>query len=440
MADATKYNPLVAWKTVANNVAQLTRETVNDPATYKIKAAYTDSNDLGFGSVEVGYTFTDYIGNPYRISNTQTIDVYSTVVKYGYLYNWYSVSDSRKITSSNDWVVPTRNEFLTVISYVSGDARLLKEVGTTYWESNAGATNETMFNARGAGLRYDDDGTFDGIKVWLILWTSSIYTAGYAQQIQMYSYNDDIVAYETTSSSYKAGNAVRLLYTGSGTPTSYVGNDGSIYSVVKIGDQYWLASNLAETKYRNGDSISVITDDTEWSTATTEARCAYNNDNTNAATTTQIGEYYNLTVVDDFRTGHAPTSGHIGYVHKSAYKGYSLYLPSHAFRHLHPTAQQNNQKYSLAILWGNDPNSHRYPFTASTEPKITNYQGTQVDGRKLSEDYGENPKVRLMQTDEFGNTIERTERSYFQLVDGKIDVITFGTLPDVIDGYIEISR
>lgn len=221
MADATKYNPTVCWKTIASNVVQLTRETIGDPATYKITVSFVDSNDIGAGQKLTGYYFTDFLGNPYSIIAT----------------------------------------------------------GTSF-----------------------------------------------------------------------------------------------------------------------------------------------------------------ISVSDDFRTGECPRSGHIGYVHKSAYKGYSLYLPSHAFRHLHPTALQTNNKYAMAILWNNDPNPYRISFSATTEPKIVNYQSLQLDGRNLSEDYGEDPKCRLMQIDESGNIIERTEKPYYELIDGKIDVITFGILPDPIDCYIEISR
>lgn len=77
------------------------------------------------------------------------------------------------------------------------------------------------------------------------------------------------------------GTALRLVYVGSGTPTNYVGNDGKIYRIVKIGTQYWLADNLAETKYRDGSTIPEVTDNTAWSNLTTGARCVYNNDESN---------------------------------------------------------------------------------------------------------------------------------------------------------------
>jgi hypothetical protein len=40
----------------------------------------------------------------------------------------------------------------------------------------------------------------------------------------------------------------------------------------------WLAYNLAETKFRNGNTIPEITDETDWKEATGAALCAYDND------------------------------------------------------------------------------------------------------------------------------------------------------------------
>ena len=79
----------------------------------------------------------------------------------------------------------------------------------------------------------------------------------------------------------KRGHGIRLVYTGAGTPTSYTGNDGKVYRVVTIGTQTWLADNLAETKFRNGDTISEVTDNATWAALTTGARCVYNNDESN---------------------------------------------------------------------------------------------------------------------------------------------------------------
>jgi hypothetical protein len=227
MSDSTKYNPLVSWRTLALNVYQLTRETVNDPATYRITVNPIDRNDLNAGTKTIGYYFTDYNGIPYTIINT-------------------------------------------------------------------------------------------------------------------------------------------------------------------------------------------------------------------ASTT--------IDVSDDFKTGLCPTSGRCGIVHKSAYKGYSLYLPSHLFRHLHPIAIQNNYKYSMSILWGNDPNPRRISFSAIEQPAIADYRSdlTDMDGITFnpSEDYGQHPKFEVWQeidTDIYSRlpidpVVTRSS------IDGLIDSVIWSGTGETITGYIIISR
>lgn len=53
--------------------------------------------------------------------------------------------------------------------------------------------------------------------------------------------------------------------------------DGNVYSIVKIGTQYWMAQNLRVTRYCNGDSIPLLTNDTAWGSSQNGARCYYNN-------------------------------------------------------------------------------------------------------------------------------------------------------------------
>jgi len=77
------------------------------------------------------------------------------------------------------------------------------------------------------------------------------------------------------------------------------GNDGKTYTTVRIGDQWWMAENLKESQYRNGDAIPEVTDDVNWSGLSTGARCAYNNDANNESDT--YGYLYNWYAVDDSR-------------------------------------------------------------------------------------------------------------------------------------------
>lgn len=54
--------------------------------------------------------------------------------------------------------------------------------------------------------------------------------------------------------------------------------EGNIYKTITIGTQTWMAENLKTTKYRNGNSISNVTDNEVWGNLTTPGYCWYDND------------------------------------------------------------------------------------------------------------------------------------------------------------------
>lgn len=83
--------------------------------------------------------------------------------------------------------------------------------------------------------------------------------------------------------------------------------DGHEYPILAIGKQIWMAENLRVTRYRNGDTISYITDTAAWSACTTGAYCNYNNDTGNVAT---HGRLYNWHAINDSRK-IAPEGWHI---------------------------------------------------------------------------------------------------------------------------------
>ena len=83
--------------------------------------------------------------------------------------------------------------------------------------------------------------------------------------------------------------------------------DGNVYKTIKIGNQWWMAENLKVTRYRNGEPLPNITDNTEWGITTTGAYCSYDNDNTNIII---YGFLYNWYVIDDNRN-IAPAGWHV---------------------------------------------------------------------------------------------------------------------------------
>ena len=78
-------------------------------------------------------------------------------------------------------------------------------------------------------------------------------------------------AYATNSSGTTYGQEFQFI-----TPVTDF--EGNMYKTVKIGTQVWMAENLKATKYNDGTDIPLITDNTEWSNATSAAYCWYNND------------------------------------------------------------------------------------------------------------------------------------------------------------------
>lgn len=74
--------------------------------------------------------------------------------------------------------------------------------------------------------------------------------------------------------------------------------DGNVYKTVKIGDQWWMAENLKVARYRNGDSIHVVTDNNTWASYAEGACCGYDNDPANIAV---YGRLYNWNAVNDSR-------------------------------------------------------------------------------------------------------------------------------------------
>ena len=82
--------------------------------------------------------------------------------------------------------------------------------------------------------------------------------------------------------------------------------DGNIYHTVTIGTQVWMVENLKTTKYRNGDAIPLVADDT-WPSLTTGAYCNYDED---PSLGNKYGKLYNGYALKDSRK-IAPAGWHI---------------------------------------------------------------------------------------------------------------------------------
>lgn len=222
--------------------------------------------------------------------NTGIVIPSFTNIKYGYLYNAYVVNDSRNVANT-DWRMPEGADFLTLISFLFSEQGLkCSEVGTDYSIEflSYTATNSAKFNARKSSIRDGNAGSFldNNTEPGWYAWTT---TLGLWQQLgYKITYNSDDSIYSTFrmgGSFFADGLSIRLIKDvttlNDGEEGTYTGNDGTIYRTICIGTQEWVADNLAETKYRNGDIIPNVTDGAEWAALITGALCAYNNDENN---------------------------------------------------------------------------------------------------------------------------------------------------------------
>ena len=93
-----------------------------------------------------------------------------TIATYGRLYNWFAISDTRKIAPTG-WHVASRNDWTTLYYSVGeNDGAALKEKGVLHWLSpNTGAENTSGFTALPGGHR-TPDGAFDIIGAWGNWW------------------------------------------------------------------------------------------------------------------------------------------------------------------------------------------------------------------------------------------------------------------------------
>jgi uncharacterized protein (TIGR02145 family) len=161
---------------------------------------------------------------------------------YGGIYNWFAVNTGK--LAPDGWHVPTEAEFKMMVEYLGGKSVAggkMKEAGMVHWLSpNTAATNSSGFTAVPAGYRWDTLG-FNGITAYNYLWTSTQFEQQGAWGFALYFDKEEITRLQYYQS---AGFSVRCIEdSGPGTFTDT--RDGKSYKTIRIGNQTWLAENLA---------------------------------------------------------------------------------------------------------------------------------------------------------------------------------------------------
>jgi uncharacterized protein (TIGR02145 family) len=130
--------------------------------------------------------------------------------KYGKLYNWYAVNDSRGLAPTG-YHVPSVNEWYTLSAYLSGysidPGGELKEANSCSWyPPNIGATDSTGFTGLPGGL--NQGGFYSSLNNVGYFWTFTL-TLGQANHIYLWTNNAEI-NFDTSVYFYN-GMSVRFI-------------------------------------------------------------------------------------------------------------------------------------------------------------------------------------------------------------------------------------
>lgn len=130
--------------------------------------------------------------------------------KYGKLYNWFAVNDSRGLAPLG-WHIPSKNEFNILIDFAGGDKIAGRKLRSKYgWTNNKNGTDDFGFNLLPGGemgvYKVHNNNMYGNIGKNANLWTSSNegqYNAYKVQENDTYFYVKDY--------SKSEGYSVRLI-------------------------------------------------------------------------------------------------------------------------------------------------------------------------------------------------------------------------------------
>jgi uncharacterized protein (TIGR02145 family) len=187
----------------------------------------------------------------------------------------------------------TINGSIAVTSPNGGETWIVGETRNITWTSNGTSGNVKIEYSTNGGSVWNmiiASTPDNGIHPWTVSGTPSS--------------NCYVKITDTDGSPTDQSNSAFTISSVTGTVTDI---DGNMYQTIQIGNQLWMAENLKVTRYRNGDVITNVTDNTDWSNLTAGARCSYNNDENNVTT---YGYLYNWYAVNDSRN-IAPEGWHV---------------------------------------------------------------------------------------------------------------------------------
>jgi uncharacterized protein (TIGR02145 family) len=112
--------------------------------------------------------------------------------KYGALYNWYSIVDSRQLCPYG-WHIPTdAGSWTTLTIFLGGDSVAgTKMKSVNGWDANGNGSNESGFEGIPGGAR-SNNGRFLGMGEFEPWWSATEYIDSHAWLHSLYSYNGNL--------------------------------------------------------------------------------------------------------------------------------------------------------------------------------------------------------------------------------------------------------
>ncbi len=176
------------------------------------------------------------------------------------------------------------------------------------WENPADIFYGTLLSGTQLNATADVPGTFVYTPA-----TGTKLPEGLNQELRADFTPTDASAYNTASKTVKINVKYGGVSSAIFNPTSTYGTvtdiDGNEYKTIVIGTQTWMAENLRVVRYRNGDSIPLVTSNSAWKSLTSNGYCNYKNIN-NLDTIATMGRLYNWFTVSNNRN-IAPAGWHV---------------------------------------------------------------------------------------------------------------------------------
>jgi len=191
------------------------------------------------------------------------------------------------------WISPLLIMGCLIIFYsCKKDESSSKKIPVITWTNPANITNETFLSEIQLNASADVAGSF-------------VYTPAIGTRLNVGTNQVLKVTFIPTDSKTN-DNVDKSVMINVTQASSLKDIDGNVYNIVVIGTQIWLSENLKTTKYNNGSSIPLITNDSEWINLTTAGYCWSDNDTYNRSI---YGALYNWYAVNTGKL--APKGWHI---------------------------------------------------------------------------------------------------------------------------------